>query len=141
VARQVAPAYGADEPLPPEAAAFEPQVARAIGRKQRKLLESLVPHLGLREGKPPELAPFLHALDQCTVRASYLVSGDLDATARALVLVARDEAKLKETLAHPGLAALRATLAHPLLGDTARFALTPEATALRKRAGSAWAGR
>ena len=42
-------------------------------------------------------------------------------------------------LAHPGLPTLTTLLGHPLLGDTARFALTPEAATLCQRMGSAWA--
>ncbi len=138
VARQVVPAYGASErdSLPPDAIAYEPLVARAIGRRQKKLLEGLAPHLAAHEGKPPELRGFLRALEQCAARAAYLVSGELTATARA---VAKDDLELERALAHPGLAGLTALLAHPLLGDTARFALTPEATALRQRVGSALA--
>jgi hypothetical protein len=33
-----------------------------------------------------------------------------------------------------------AVLDHPFAGDVVRFALTPEATALRRRVGSTWAG-
>ncbi len=49
----------------------------------------------------------------------------------------RDPA-LKEAAATPGPRALAAVLDHVLVGDTVRFALTAEATALRKRLGSIW---
>jgi len=38
----------------------------------------------------------------------------------------------------PGRAALGALLEHPYAGDTCRFALTQEATALRRRVGTTW---
>jgi hypothetical protein len=138
VARQVVPAYGAEdrEAMTPDVLTYEPLVARAIGRKQRKLLEGLAPHLQQREGRPPEWTGFLRALDQCTTRAAYLVSGDLAATARAIAL---EDGPLAAALARPGLPALNALLAHPLAGDVARFALTPEATAMRRALGAAWA--
>ena len=40
----------------------------------------------------------------------------------------------------PGPQALAAALDHPLTGDVIRYALTPEATALRRRLGTVWAG-
>ncbi len=137
VARQVVPAYATEDRdgLPPEALAYEPQVARALGRKHRKLLEGLAPHLQPREGRPPEWSGFLRALDQCTTRAAYLVSGDLTSTAQAIAL---EDATLAGPLARPGLSALSVLLAHPLAGDAARFALTPEATSLRRTLGAAW---
>jgi tetratricopeptide (TPR) repeat protein len=139
VARQVAPGYASDEPAPPEAATYERDVARAIGRRQRKLLDGLTTHLGVREGRPPELASFLLALDRCTARAAYLVSGDLTSTVTAIALEDRQKDAALARVNQPGLAALSAVLAHPVVGDAARFALTPEATALCQRVGSAWA--
>ena len=38
----------------------------------------------------------------------------------------------------PGPAALATVLAHTFAGDVVRYALTPEATALRRRLGSTW---
>jgi tetratricopeptide (TPR) repeat protein len=138
VARQVVPTYGGDDSdtLPHDVMGYEPMVARAIGRKHKKLLEGLVPHLAQRDGQMPEWAGFLRALDQCTTRAAYLVSGDLGATAAAVAL---DDPRLRESITRPGLATLAALLSHALTGDVVRFALTPEATTLRKRLGAAWA--
>jgi hypothetical protein len=75
------------------------------------------------------------ALDQCTARVSYLVSGNLQASTQALAL---EDAALQRATAEPGVPGLTALLAHPLAGNVARFALTPEATALRQRLGSSW---
>jgi len=138
LARQVVPAYGLDEgdAQTPDVLSYEPLVARNIGRKQRKLLDGLAAHLQMREGRPPDRTTFVRALDQCTARAAYVVSGDLLAVALALAL---EDASLREALARPGLPALEALLSHPLAGDVARFALTPEATALRQRVGATWA--
>jgi hypothetical protein len=38
----------------------------------------------------------------------------------------------------PGPRALSAVLQHPFAGDVVRYALTSEATALRRRLGSTW---
>ena len=64
------------------------------------------------------------------------MSGDLTSTVRALEL---EDQKRAAVLDHPGLPALTALLAQPIAGDVARFALTPEATTLTQRLGSAWA--
>jgi hypothetical protein len=138
VARQVDPTYGDDDRdnWPPDTWKYEPLVAKAIGRKQKKLLDELTPHLQAKEGRKPDMAVFVRALTQCEVRAAYVVSGDLSATAR---MVALDEPTLKKALARPGPAALGSLLTHPILGDTVRFALAPESTIFRKRLGSAWA--
>jgi hypothetical protein len=135
VARQVTPGYAMEGDAPPEAVTYEPQVAKAIGRRQRKLLEPLAMHLVVHEGRPPDLAQFLLAIEQCGVRAAYLLSGEITSVAHA---VAREDRSLKEALSRPGLPALTTLLGHPLLGDTIRFALTQDATSLRKRLGSAW---
>ena len=139
VARQVDPGYGDDErdSWPSDTLRYEPLVGRAIGRKQKKVLEELIPHLQKKEGRRPDMALFIRALLQCEARTAYLVSGDLGATARAFGL---DDAGLRKAIAKPGPAALTALMTHPILGDTARFALTPEATALRRRLGASWAG-
>ncbi len=139
VARQVVPAYGTEDTLPGEALTYEPQVAKAIGRRQRKLLDPLVPHLTGRDGRPPQLAGFLRALDQCTLRAAYIVSGDLDAATRAFAMENPGDGQAKEALGRPALGTLMALLDHPVLGDTVRYALTPESATLRRSAGSAWA--
>jgi hypothetical protein len=52
-------------------------------------------------------------------------------------LRAADPALLRAT-ERPGRNALEAVLEHPYAGDLCRFALTPEATALRRRLGSTW---
>ena len=46
---------------------------------------------------------------------------------------------LHRATASAGPNALAAVLGHPFAGDVARYALTPEATALRRRLGSIWA--
>jgi tetratricopeptide (TPR) repeat protein len=139
VARQVVPMYAAEGAPANEAAAYEAQVGKAIGRRQKKALEPLVSHLAGADGRPPELSGFLRALDQCTLRAAYVASGDLAATARAFAFENRDDAQAATAVGRPGLVALAALLGHPVLGDTARFALSAEATSLRQRAGSVWA--
>ncbi len=137
VVRHVAPGYMLDDPdsMPSEVVTYEPQVARAMGRRQRKLLDRLVAQLLLPESRPPEPTSFVRAINQCTARAAYLVAGDFAATARAVAL---DDARLADTLAHPGLPSLEALLGHAIAGDVARFALTREATLLRQPLGAVW---
>jgi len=50
----------------------------------------------------------------------------------------RSDEPLQRATEVPGLPGLMAVLEHPLAGDLVRFALTPEATALRRRLGSTW---
>lgn len=78
---------------------------------------------------------FVSALARAELRGSYVLSGDSLATIDDVR--AADPALMRATEV-PGRAALGALLDHPYAGDTCRFALTPEATALRRRLGTVW---
>jgi tetratricopeptide (TPR) repeat protein len=142
-ARQVAPSYGSAD-LDPQVAALASQytslIARATSRRHRKLLEELAPRLagkGDKDSTPPApFVDFLGALLRAELRTALLVTGD---TLSLLEDLASSDAELGEAIASPGPAALSAVLRHPLAADLVRFALTPEATALRRRAGATWA--
>jgi tetratricopeptide (TPR) repeat protein len=137
-ARQVVPGYGAEDPgarAPPLVAQFESSLARALSRRQRKLLEELAPHIASPQQRPIQVDTFVGALVRAELRAAFLVTGDL----LALVSELRPlDAALYRATEAPGPQALIAVLEHPFAADLARFALTPEATALRRRVRSTW---
>jgi hypothetical protein len=137
-ARQVVPGYAHDR-LDVLAAKlvgqYEAAVARALGRRQRRLLEELAPHLQGPKGGPPPMDSFLAALLRGEVRAGYLVTGDL--------LAAIDELRMQDPALHratatPGRVALGTVLEHPWAGDLCRYALMQDAVQLRRKLGTAW---
>jgi tetratricopeptide (TPR) repeat protein len=145
-ARQVVPGYGAeemDERLDPHRAATlalatqqEPTIARYLSRRQRRFLEELAPHIASPQSRPPPAEVFVHALARAALRTSFLVTGDL--------LTLLDEMRaldpiLYRVTASASAKSLAAVLGHPFAGDVVRYALTLEATALRRRLGSVWA--
>ena len=137
-ARQVVPGYGADDVdviALKVVAQQEGAISRSLSRRQRKLLEDLAPHIASPQSRPPAIDAFVSALTRAELRAAFVITGDL------LTMV--DEMRgLDSTLQRaadmPGPQALAAVLEHPFSGDVVRFALTPEATALRRRLGSTW---
>ncbi len=137
-ARTVVPKYGVDDIDVIAAklvAQYEPGVAKTLSRKQRKLLEELSPHLSGASGRPIPVDTFIGALARAELRVAYLLTGDLLATIDELrgldptFLQATDE---------PGRESLAKVLEHTFAGDVIRFALTPEATALRRRVAATW---
>ncbi len=138
-ARHVSPGYASTE-LDAEtaklAAQYGASVARAVGRRNRKMLEELAPRLSSPQGAPPALfVEFLGGLLRAEVRTAFLVTGDCLSLIDDL---AASDAQLRTATETPGPAALQATLHHPIASDLARFALTIEATALRRRVGATW---
>jgi tetratricopeptide (TPR) repeat protein len=137
-ARQVVPGYGADDVdliSSKLIAQHEGSIARQLTRRQRKLLEELAPHIASPQSRPITADAFVGALTRAELRAAFVVTGDL------LTLV--DEMRSLDQALHratetQGPHALAAVLQHPIAGDVVRFALTPEATALRRRIGSTW---
>jgi hypothetical protein len=83
--------------------------------------------LGSPQARPPAANVLVEGLAKAQLRAAYLVTGDL--------LAVVDDERSRDTALGPTLAA---TLEHPVAGDVCRFALTAEATALRRRVGSVW---
>jgi hypothetical protein len=136
-ARTAVPAYASADPDPPDAALtgqLGALVAKAVSRKQRRQLEELVPRLSARQ-PPLPFADLLGSLMRAELRTAFLLTGDL---LSLLDDLATADAALQGALASPGPAALGGVLRHPIAADLVRFALTPEATALRKRAGAVW---
>jgi len=133
-ARQAVPGYApGDSKL---VAQYEAAIARALSRRQRRLLEELAPHIASPQGAPPLIGALMEALLQAEIRTAFLLTGDLLAVADDL---AQSDEAVREAIALPGSQALAILLEHPIMGDVARFALTPEATALRHRIGTSWA--
>jgi hypothetical protein len=132
-ARQVVKGYGAgDANL---VAQQEAAIARALSRRQKKLLEDLAPKLGAANAKPPPADEFVQALVRAELRVAFLLGGDLLAMLEEMRPL---DGALHAALETPSTGALATLLNHPLAGDLARFALTSEATALRRRLGSTW---
>jgi hypothetical protein len=112
----------------------ERRLGRILGRREKKALAALEPVL--RHAPPPqvkELEAAILALRQGAARAAFLVTGDLLATLDEL---RASDAALGRATQSAGLPALAAVLAHPLAGDVCRYALTREASQLRRRLGS-----
>ena len=117
---------------------YEPRVANAIARRQRKQLQEIGSHLdGARAASVPDVEAIMLAVAKAEARVAFLLTGDLLATLDEIRTVDTSFAR-SAPVNDPR--ALGATLMHPLAGDVARYALTKEATALRWRIGSAWGG-
>ncbi len=139
-ARQVVPHYGAEDVdvlSQRLVLQYEPTVAKVLSRKQRKNLEELAPRLATPEARPIPIDTLTGGLAQGELRIAYLLTGDLLATIDELRGLDANFLKQTDT---PGRAALASVLTHGYAGDVCRFALTTEATALRRRVGATWAG-
>jgi tetratricopeptide (TPR) repeat protein len=115
---------------------YEAPLSKAISRKQRRQLEEVGARLPSNQPArilPPEA--FVHTLLRAELRAAYVVTGDLLATVDA---IRQYDALLHEATERSGPSGMTAVLEHPLAGDVCRFAMSPEATAMRRRVGSVW---
>jgi hypothetical protein len=139
-ARLVVPDYGArttDVFSQKLVQQYEPLLQKHVSRRQRRLLEELAPHIAAPHGTPPPAEPFVASLMRAELRAAYLLTGDL--------LAAIDELRAMDGHLHRATQtasrlALHAVLDHAYAGDLVRFALSSEATALRRRIGASWTG-
>lgn len=116
---------------------YEPNLSKELTRKHKQNLEKLIPAMGGPQGRLTPIDVLIGALARAELRIAYLLTGDVLATIDELRGL--DAAFLQATEA-PGRQSLGAVLDHPFAGDVVRYALTPEATALRRRVGSTWAG-
>jgi tetratricopeptide (TPR) repeat protein len=137
-ARQVVPRYGADDVdvlTMKLVTQHEATMAKVLSRRQKKLLEELAPHIAQPQSRPPKADVFVNALARAEMRTAFVVTGDL-------LTMVDEMGRLDQTLQRAtkagGPNALAAVLEHGFAGDVVRFALTPEATALRRRLGSIW---
>jgi len=138
-ARHANPSYSQDvrdRHLADLIAEYEPRVARAIGRKQRKLLSDLAPRLDAHVApSSQEMDAFVRAIAHAELRTAFLVTGDLLATFDELRAL---DPPFARALAAVNEHAVSTIFSHPLGGDLARFALTKDALALRWRMGTIW---
>jgi Tfp pilus assembly protein PilF len=135
-ARQVVAGYGTTGTL---TAPYETSLARALTRRQRRLLEELVPHLGSTRSTLPDPREFVDALVSAELRTAFLITGDLLALIENIAL--EDDPSLVDVARSNGSSDAFATVVnHPRAGEIIRFALTPAATALRVRLGTVWSG-
>jgi tetratricopeptide (TPR) repeat protein len=132
-ARQVVKGYGAADA--DMIASYEGAIAKAISRRQRKVLEELAPHIAAPRAPALAVDAFVRALQRAELRAAFLVTGDLLASIEELRPA---HPELHAALESHGTGTLSTVLGHPLAQDLVRFALAPEATALRRRLGTTW---
>ncbi|XXT19917.1 cellulose synthase [Sorangium sp. So ce429] len=103
-----------------------PGVQRAIGRRQRKMLEEIAPSVAVTY----DARAFVIGLRRSEYRIGYLLCGDALAAVDYLRRYDRDIARSTE---EP-----RLLLQHPVSNELLRYALSAEAFAERRRAGSIW---
>ncbi len=124
--RTVDPGFGAGElPRPRELSAqgLLAHVQRAIGRRQKKLIEELV----LPTLMPGfDVRPFSLAVRRTEYRAALVLAGDM--------IAAIDHLRRIEAARIPDEA--RALLKHPVSSELMRFALSPESCVERRRIGT-----
>jgi len=106
--------------------AFAAQVHRAMGRRQRKLLEEILPTATPNY----DVRAFVAAIRRAENRLGYLLSGDLIAAIDHLCRLDRDVARAAEDP--------RLVVMHPVTGDLLRYALGSTSHAERKRIGTVW---
>lgn len=110
----------------PVVQAFAAQVQRAMGRRQRKQLEEILPAVTPNY----DVRAFVAALRRGENRLGYLLSGDLIAAIDHLCRIDRDVARAAEDP--------RLVVMHPVTGDLLRYALGAVSHAERKRIGTVW---
>lgn len=127
--RAAEPTFGTRELGPvrePVVQAFAAQVQRAMGRRQRKLLEEIVPSATPNY----DIRAFVAAVRRGENRLGYLLSGDLIAAVDHMCRIDRDVARAAEDP--------RLVIMHPVTGDLLRYALSAVSHAERKRIGTVW---
>jgi len=116
---------------------YEPNIAKELSRKHKQNLERLAPMLASPQARLVPIDMLIGALARAELRIAYLLTGDVLATIDELRGL---DAGFLQATEHPGRQSLGAVLDHPFAGDVVRYALTTEASALRRRVGSTWAG-
>jgi tetratricopeptide (TPR) repeat protein len=127
--RSTVPSFGAHGLAPPREHAVQgllPGVQRAIGRRQRKLLEEL---LAQGQVSPDyDMRAFSIAVRRSEYRAAYVLSGQL---LGGLDYLRRVDAELARALDQPKL-----VLQHPVTNELVRWSLSSEAFLERRKAGT-----
>ncbi len=133
LARQVSPNFTATpreriEPMVPE---YDAAARRAVDRKRRRSLEEI--GAALDRAPAIDVAVFTDAMLRTEARSAFLLSGDLRASLDA---VAQTDPFLVEALRIPGPHAVAAVLGHGIARDLVAFAISHEATRLRRNLGT-----
>ena len=105
---------------------FLPAMQKAIGRRQRKLLEEILPTTSAAY----DARVFTIGVRRSEYRIAYVVSGDL---VSAIDYLRRFDREISRSTETP-----RVLLKHPVTNELLRFALMPEAYAERRRLGTIW---
>ena len=127
--RSVLPQFGAGEIAPGRehhAQNIAASVQRAIGRRQRRLLEDLAPSMSANY----DMRAISIAVRRSEYRAAYVLSGNLVGAVDYLRLFDSDIGRSTD---NP-----RLLLQHPVTNELIRFALSPESYAERRRIGTVW---
>ena len=127
--RSVDPAFGSGEISSSReqmAQQLLPAVQKAIGRRQRKQIEEIAPAItGNYDARSITIA-----LRRSEYRTAYVLGGDLVA---AIDYLRRFDREIARSADEP-----RVLLQHPVTNEMLRYALTVEACAERRRAGTSW---
>lgn len=127
--RQVEGGFGGGEIGPARehaAQGFLGPMQKAIGRRQRKLLEEIAPSTTAGY----DARAFTIGVRRSEYRAAYVLSGDL---VSAMDYLRRFDREINRAGDEP-----RVLLQHPVTNELVRFALTAEAYAERRRLGTVW---
>jgi len=130
--RAVEPLFGVGEVAGPREQAlqnFLQPVQKAIGRRQRKLIEELLPNTS----PGYDARAFMIGVRRTEYRAAYVMSGDLVC---AVDYMRRFDRELSRAAESP-----RVLLQHPVTNELIRYAMTPDAYNERRRLGTVWASR
>ncbi len=125
--RIVEPEFGQGELTPPREAAaqsFRIAVDKAIGRRQKKLLEEIVPHVPVAF----DARAFSIGARRSEYRLAYAIAGDL---VGAIDYLRRFDRDIARSLEEP-----RVLLQHPVTNELIRWAITAECFAERRRIGT-----
>ncbi|HVY47322.1 MAG TPA: cellulose synthase, partial [Minicystis sp.] len=129
--RAVDPTFGSGELTAARdtmAQSFVAHVQRAIGRRQRKLLEEIAPTA--IAGYDPRA--FSIGIRRSEYRIAYVLGGDL---VSAVDYLRRFDREIARSGDEP-----RVLLQHPVTNEMLRYALTAEAFGERRRVGTVWSG-
>jgi hypothetical protein len=128
--RTVEPAFGSDLPAAREQAVqtMLVSVQKAMGRRQRKRLEEILPGAAAAY----DARTFIAGVRRSECRLAYLLSGDLVAAIDYLRRIDRDLTRAGEDP--------RVLLQHPVTSELIRYALAEEAYSERRRMGILWTG-
>jgi tetratricopeptide (TPR) repeat protein len=129
--RAVEPSFGSGELTPARdsmAQSFVAAVQRAIGRRQKKLLEDIAPSATTQY----DPRTFSIGVRRSEYRIAYVLSGDL---VSAIDYLRRFDREIARSGEEP-----RVLLQHPVTNEMLRYALTADSYAERRRVGAIWSG-